>query len=238
MGACSYGDNITFTITSILQEDRVEEKIHQELQTEQIEHVVQTNEIYQNKESNLYPRVMNMKKRHVWVTILLFLSLLIGGSCLLINSLVGTKFHWPWIVMLGIFYSWVTVWYSIKKNVNIASHVMVQTICVSILLVGLDAIIGFKGWSIRLALPIVLSIANVTMLVLLIINQKGYPKYALYQFIIFVWSLLPAVLLAMSVAKLGIFILISIGISIVTILVTGIFCGKELKEELKRRFHF
>ena len=36
----------------------------------------------------------------------------------------------------------------------------------------------------------------------------------------------------------AIFILISIGISIVTILVTIIFCGKELKEELKRRFHF
>ncbi len=238
VGACSYGDNITFTITSILQEDRVEEEISNELQTEKIEHTMQTNEIYQNKENSLYPRVMNMKKRHLWVTILLLLSLLVGGTCLLINSLVGTKFRWSWIVMLGILYSWITVWYSIKKNVNIASHVMVQTICVSILLVVLDAIIGFKGWSIGLALPIVLSIANVTMLILLIINQKGYPKYALYQFIIFVWSLIPAVLLAISVARLGIFILISIGISIVTILVTIIFCGKELKEELKRRFHF
>lgn len=238
VGACSYGDNITFTVTSILQEDLLEKEIKEELKHENIENKTITNEIYKNKEGLLYPKVMNMNKSKLWLKLLIIISILIGVTSLIINNTVGPKFHWSWIVILGIVYSLVTIWYSIKKNVNIASHVMVQTICATIIVVLLDWIIGYNGWSIKLALPILCSTANITMLILLIINQKGYPKYALYQFIIFVWSLIPVLLLLLSIVKLGIFIMISLGISTVTIISTILFCGKEMKEELKRRFHF
>lgn len=185
----------------------------------------------------LYPNIINIKKSSVIIKILLLVSMLICLISILINELTSPNFKWSAIVIIGIVYVWVTVLYAIRKNVNIASHVLLQTIAVSILTIMLDIIIGYRKWSFSLALPIIISVANITMFILTIVSENRYFKYAIYQIILSILSGIVILLIALEGTYKVIAISITGGISIFTLIVSIILCGGDLKQEVLRLFH-
>jgi len=185
----------------------------------------------------LYPKILNIKKSNLAIKIILIISIAVALICLIIDFAIGLKFHWSFLVIAGIIYTWVTTMYSIKKNVNIASHVMLQMICVPILLIVIDNIIGYKGWSINWAIPIGFAVANITMFVLTIVTHKRYFKYAIYQIIIFIISFIPIILYTFKLSTRLLPVIITSSVTIVTSIVIISLCGKDLKEETKRIFH-
>lgn len=185
----------------------------------------------------IYPKLINVKRTNLAIKILLIISLLAGATTVLINELVNREFKWSFIVVIGIIYVWVTTLYSIRKNVNIASHVLLQTISISILVILIDIIIGFKKWSLELALPIIIGISNITILVLTIVSHKRYFKYALYQLIIFCISMILVVLYFTHITKYWLPMTICLSIAGVTFINSIFLCGKDLKGELERLFH-
>lgn len=95
----------------------------------------------------LYPKISNIKKSNQLIKALLIVSVIVSAVLLLIQVLIKSKFNWAVLSIAGIIYIWVTVIYSIKKNVNIAYQVMVQMLLVSVFMVAIDYIIGYKGWA-------------------------------------------------------------------------------------------
>ena len=83
----------------------------------------------------LYPKVRNVKTSNLAIKIMGIVSILIILVCTIVNLCTSQKYLWFLIVIAGIIYSWVTVLYSVDRNVNIASNVMIQTIAISILTV-------------------------------------------------------------------------------------------------------
>ena len=63
------------------------------------------------------------------------------------------------IANCGIIYAWVTVIYSMNRNTNIAGHILVQAIAISLITLYIDYRLGFKGWSIDISIPIIIIIA-------------------------------------------------------------------------------
>lgn len=68
-----------------------------------------------------------------------------------------------------------------KKNINIAGHVLLQTIAISLLTVYIDFELQFKGWSINMVIPILVITSNIAMLILTIVSHKQFIKYVIYQ---------------------------------------------------------
>ena len=139
----------------------------------------------------IYPQKITSKKTDLVINLLLILSILIASILFLINRLTTPDIHWAAIANCGIIYVWLTVMYAIKKGNNIAGHVLIQTVLISLLTIYLDWRIGFQGWSVYIANPIILFIANVTMLILTAISYEKYIKYAIYQLGIVLISLTP-----------------------------------------------
>ena len=187
----------------------------------------------------LYPKIINVKKGHIAIKILAILSLVIAGTCLIINACTSTRFLWSLIVIAGIVYTWVTVTYSIRRNINIASSVMIQLIAISLLTVCIDYIIGYSGWSINLAIPIIICVANVTIFILTLVSVHRYLKYAVYQLIIFLLSMIPLVIFFVfpGVITNPIFMIISSSIALFIFVFSLILCGRSIVEELDRRLH-
>ena len=185
----------------------------------------------------LYPNISNIKKSHIAIKILACISIAIIFICVLINELVTPRLKWSFLVVIGILYVWITTLYSIKKNVNIASHVLLQTIAVLIVLYLIDRIVGYKYWSINLGMPIVIGIANITMLILTIVSRRKYFKYSLYQISLSLISIASIVLL---IAKSKFWIIsasITGGITAITLILSIALCGSDLKEKLYGIFH-
>lgn len=185
----------------------------------------------------IYPEKVKAKKSDKIIKILVGVSIGIAIMLLLINKLATPNIPWAALANAGILYSWITVMYSIRKNVNIAGHVLLQTIALSILTVYIDYQLGFKGWSINIAIPIMIMIANITMLVLTIVSYKKYMKYAIYQLMIVLFSMLPVVLITENMVQNKTLSIIASCISILNFVLCLILCAKDMKEAIIRKFH-
>ncbi len=185
----------------------------------------------------IYPQKIKAKKSDKMINILVSVSMGIALILLLINRLTIPRIPWAALANAGILYTWITVIYSIRKNVNIAGHVLLQTIALSILTIYIDYKLGMKGWSINMAIPIMIMIANITMLVLTIVSYKKYIKYAIYQLMIVLFSMLPVIFVTEHIVQDKTLSMIASGISVLNFVICLILCAKDVKEAIIRKFH-
>lgn len=185
----------------------------------------------------IYPQKLSSKKGEKVLKILLAISVLLGIILVIINKLTTPNIHWAALANCGIIYIWITVIYSIKRSTNVAGHVLIQTIAISAAALYIDDRIGFIGWSMNIAIPIILITANVTMLILTIVTRKNYIKYAIYQLMIVLITLVSMWLILEQIIKLRILSNITIIISVINLLFSLILCFKDVKEAIIRKFH-
>jgi len=185
----------------------------------------------------IYPQKINSKKGDKIVYSLIAASVMIGLILFIINKLTTPQIHWAALANCGIIYTWLTVMYSIKKGTNIAGHVFLQTILVSIVLLYIDKTIGYHGWSVYIGIPITLMVANVTMVVLTIISYKKYIKYAIYQLMIVLISLMPIALAVKHIIEMRALMRIAVDISVISLVISLVFCFKDMKEAVIRKLH-
>lgn len=185
----------------------------------------------------IYPEKVKAKKSDKIIKIVMSLSIVIAFLLLLINKLTTPHIPWAALTNAGILYSWVIVIYSIKKNVNIAGHVLLQLIALSALTVYIDFLFGKKGWSVNIAIPIMIMIANLTMLVLTIVSYKKYMKYAIYQLMIVLFSMIPVILVTERIVQDKTLSVIASGISVFNFVLCLVLCAREVKEVVVRKFH-
>ncbi len=187
----------------------------------------------------IYPEKIKAKKSDKIIKILICVSACIAILLWVINKLTTPRIHWAALANAGIIYVWITVIYSIHKNVNIAGHVLLQTIAISVLTMYIDYVLSIKsGWSINIAIPIIIIIANITMTILTIVSYKKYIKYAIYQLIIVMISMLPAILMAEHLIENNILNTCAIGVSVVNFVLCLIWCSKDMKDAIVRKFHW
>lgn len=187
----------------------------------------------------LYPQIRNVKRSNFAIKILIIISIIVSTICVIVNVCTSTKYLWCLLVIVGIIYSWITVLYSIHTNVNIGSNVTIQALAISVLTLCIDFILGYKGWAINIAIPIIIMVANVTILILTFVSVSRYYKYAVYQLIIFVLSIIPLIIYYVfnGVIVKPILMIISSSIAVFTFIISLILCGKNIMEELDRRLH-
>lgn len=185
----------------------------------------------------IYPKKINANISERLIKIFLLSSIVLALILLFINRITTPNVPWAALANGGIVYIWVTVIYSIRKNTNIAGHVLIQTLAISLLTVFIDYKLGFNDWSIEIAIPIIIMIANITMLVLTIVGYKKYIKYAIYQLVIVLFSMLPVLFIQEKIVNNITLSIISSSISILNFILCLILCAKDIKEAVIRKFH-
>lgn len=185
----------------------------------------------------IYPKKLNVKNSEKILHLSLVISLVVAIILIVINRLTTPGMPWAALANCGIVYIWITVIYCIKKNINIAGHVLIQTIAISIVTLYIDDKLGFKGWSLDIAIPIILIVANTTMLILTMVSRKKYIKYAIYQLMLVILSLAPVFFLMNNLMELKVLSKISIIISALNLTITLILCYKDVKEAVIRKVH-
>lgn len=185
----------------------------------------------------IYPQKLNSKKSNLILKIGVLMSVFIAILLIVINKLTTPRIPWAAIANGGIIYAWIVLFYSIRKNINIAGHVLLQTIAISLLTIYIDYELKFKGWSIDIVVPILVIISNITMLVLTIVSHKDFIKYAIYQLLIVLFSLLPIILVTENMVQNKTLSIVASGISILNLGLSLILCARDVKEAVIRKFH-
>ena len=178
----------------------------------------------------LYPKLSNIKRNNIILIASIAISIIVINILLIINVLVDKTNHWSMLCIAGIIYVYGTVIYTKKRNINIASNVFVQCLLVSLLILAIDYFIGYSGWSINIAIPIVIMVANSTLMVLTIVSRKRYMRT-------FLFSMIQLILLFCGVLENKVLTIVASGIAGLSLLLTVILCGKAMWEETKKRLH-
>ena len=185
----------------------------------------------------IYPQKLSSKKGQIILNIFLIISIIIATMLVVINKLTTPNIPWSALANCGIIYIWITVIYSIKKSRNIAGHVLLQIIAMSVAILYIDSRLGFKGWSVNIAIPIILIVANITMLILTIVSYKRYIKYAICQLIIVIMSLASMFIITKDLKEVQILSQLAIVISVLNLVITLMLSYKDLKEAIIRKIH-
>ena len=185
----------------------------------------------------IYPQKLTSKKSNELVNMLLISTVMIAVVLVIINKFTTPTIPWSAIANAGLIYIWITVLYSIKRNTNIAGHVLLQIITTSLVILYIDKRLNFYGWSIYIGIPIILMAANVIMLVLAIVGHKKYFRYALFQLIIVFLSIIQVGPVLTGTIEFGILNKISIGVSLLNFIISLILSYKDFYKIIVCKFH-
>ena len=185
----------------------------------------------------LYPQINDAKKAKKIFKTAIFISISVAVLLIVFNHFTNPKIRWAEFLDIGIIYVWITVKYALSKNINIASNLFVQLIVLSAIFIYLDSRMGFNGWSVSIAVPILIIITNVTMLVLSIVSYNNYMRYSYFQLLIVVTSFIPIFLINENIIYNKNLTIIATSISGLNFLISLIFHFRDLKSEVSRRLH-
>lgn len=186
-----------------------------------------------------YPHIMmSLDKFNLANKILLLISIISAVGCIVLNVFFP-EILWSVICILGIIYLWITISYSIKKNVNIASKILIHTIAAILLAFIFNYVLFKEHWPILdYAIPIILSISNIALIILQIIQNIHHENYFVYQLVISVFSIIPLILLKLNMIEITLPTYIFFIIAGIALISTIIFYSKDFIAEIKKRFHF
>ncbi len=186
----------------------------------------------------LYPPIaLTMHQYHIFIRLFLFISIVTGVVLLAVNLMNYHGFFWSGIVIAVILYAIITLLYSIQRNRNMAAKIMVQTLAAELLVVWIDYLIGYEGWSVNYAVPGILLVAECSMLVLQIVNFMNWQSYILFQIEYVILSAIPVGLYFFQIVTEPLMTFLALGGSILIFTGTMIFGDRKAKDELIRRFH-
>lgn len=185
----------------------------------------------------LYPRKISAKKGRKVFQYLLIASVLVAILLIVVNKITRPDLHWAAIVIADIIYVWVVVIYALCHHKNIAEHVLLQVLAISIFLVYIDYVLGFKKWSLQLAIPIVIIAANIIMAILTITSYKKYIRYVIYELILGIISWTPIIFMYSHLVVNKTMGIVAVGISGINLILSFILCWRVIKESIKRTFH-
>lgn len=192
----------------------------------------------EDKVDSMYPVIyFDINKFNTIKKIFVFILILVAAGLGFINYITYTGVVWSIIAVVGIIYFGITVTYSIMNNANLASKILVQTIGAGILLVVIDNVIGYRGWSVNYAIPGIIMFANLAIVLLMIVNPMNWQSYFMYQIAITIFSFIPLILFWVGLISQPLLASLTSGISIIILVGTIVFGDRSVKNELIRRFY-
>jgi len=185
-----------------------------------------------------YPDIEeNLGEYSILTRFFIFLSIAGCLLSLIINLLFWKGIFWSLIVITGTLLLWETIKLAILSKKNMGLKIISQTMVVLLLLITIDAVTGWNQWSIGIIAPFVIIASTCAMTIVICIKRAKWREYMLFQFIITINGIIPVILYWCGFAKIIWPALVAALYSLLTLIGMLIFADKQLKSELRKRFH-
>jgi hypothetical protein len=187
---------------------------------------------------NAYPNIKVKTKRFVMIS-RLYLFLAVVAELILINVCVLTDVQSIVYSISGmvLVYGYIFFRYSILGTSGYRAKVLVSIILAVLMLVAIDILHGYNGWSVNYVFPSGIILVDVSILVVMAVNYKNWQSYMLQQIFMILCSIAALVLCKIGIITSPILSIIAMNISLIIFLGTLILGGRRARVELMRRFH-
>ncbi|MEG1291532.1 MAG: DUF6320 domain-containing protein, partial [Lachnospiraceae bacterium] len=121
------------------------------------------------------------RKLNIVINLYSVLAVVTEIILIIINYATYHGIWWCAISGITILYFFVTLKYSLQKNSSYKTVILVQVIGAVLLGIGVDNIVGYRGWSMNYVVPGAIILLDATIVVLMIINIANWQSYILMQ---------------------------------------------------------
>lgn len=238
-GVCSYGEKVNITFTSVFDDSRLEDRFFEKLEADGIPVEIESNgEVKPEADKGNYPAIEYDGKSwknlvYIFYGVLAVVAILLG----VVNLVTYSGLWWSGIAIPGIAYAGLTVRFSILRHANLGKSVMIETIGMQVLLVMIDRVLGYQGWSVNYAIPATILFADVAVVFLILVNRLNWQSYFMYQIAITIFSFIPLILWACGFVTRPFVALVTMILTVSILVMTICLGDRRFKNELIRRFH-
>ena len=187
--------------------------------------------------SVMYPNVSEKhKKINFILKLIVFISIIVELLLLLINYLIYKKVWWSLICGAALIFICFTIVHAVQRNTGIRMKLFVQMIATMVLIVILDHIIGYTGWSFNYGIPSIILVLDVIVLVFMIVDNSNWQSYIMLQLMLCIAGLAIVVLVLTDVVTRPLLSIITAAITGLILIGIVLFGDKKATNELFKRF--
>ena len=187
---------------------------------------------------NMYPNVRTMTRRLALLSrIYLFVAILVEALLIYLNVLSDSGMFWSAIPGLAMLYGYLVLRYAILGKSGYKGKIIVLTLIAILMVVAIDFVVGYRGWSLNYALPSAILLVDAGILILMCINRRNWQSYMMWQIFMILCSVVPLVLYAVGIVTAPLLALLAFAFSAALFLGTLIIGDRRARTELRRRFH-
>ena len=187
---------------------------------------------------NMYPNVRTMTRRLALLSrIYLFVAILVEALLIYLNVLSDSEMFWSAIPGLAMLYGYLVLRYAILGKSGYKGKIIVLTLIAILMVVAIDFVVGYRGWSVNYALPSAILLVDAGILILMCINRRNWQSYMMWQIFMILCSVVPLVLYAVGIVTAPLLALLAFAFYTALFLGTLIIGDRRARTELRRRFH-
>lgn len=187
---------------------------------------------------NMYPDVRVKRRKMILLSkIYLFVAIVVEAFLIVVNHYGEFETAWSLMTGLALIYGYLVIRFAILGKTGYIFKTIVLTAMAILVLVAIDFLSGYRGWSVRYVFPAAIIAVDAVILILMIVNRRNWQSYIMWQiFMIFVQHR-PDGALSDRVIAVPYLALAALGTSVFLFLGTMLIGDRKARVELKRRFH-
>lgn len=163
---------------------------------------------------NMYPNVRTMTRRLALLSrIYLFVAILVEALLIYLNVLSDSEMFWSAIPGLAMLYGYLVLRYAILGKSGYKGKIIVLTLIAILMVVAIDFVVGYRGWSVNYALPSAILLVDAGILILMCINRRNWQSYMMWQIFMILCSVVPLVLYAVGIVTAPLLALLAFAVS-------------------------
>jgi hypothetical protein len=186
----------------------------------------------------MYPNVKVKTRRFVMLS-RIYLFLAVVAEIVLVNICMLTDVESIVYIISGMImlYGYIIIRYAILGTSGYRAKTIVLIILAVLMLIAIDVLHGYNGWSVNYVFPSGIILVDVGILLVMAVNYKNWQSYMLQQILTILCSIAALILCKVGVITSPILSIVAMNISLIIFLGTLIIGGRRARVELYRRFH-
>lgn len=187
---------------------------------------------------DMYPNVRVMARKLMLISrIYLFCAIITEVLLVYINVVTDSEIWWSAISGLSFLYVYMLIRFAILGKSGYQSKVTLLSLIAVLMLVAVDFLYGYRGWSINYALPVIILLVDMSILILMILNRRNWQSYMMWQLFMILCSVVSLVFSLIGIATRPFMGELAFAASVMLFVGTVIIGDRRARTELKRRFH-
>lgn len=187
---------------------------------------------------DMYPNVRVMARKLMLISrIYLFCAIIAEVLLVYINVVTDSEIWWSAISGLSFLYVYMLIRFAILGKSGYQSKVTLLSLIAVLMLVAVDFLYGYNGWSINYALPVIILLVDMSILILMILNRRNWQSYMMWQLFMILCSVVSLVFSLIGIATRPFMGELAFAASVLLFVGTVIIGDRRARTELKRRFH-